>query len=344
MRLGLAYLAPLLLAALPLGCTKATVIGTPCMVDKDCNVKDQVCAPGFNGGASICTRKCTANTGATGCPIGYDCFPTDAAKGMTCNKSLYEVDAVSGKPLLIGVDCSSSNDVCTSTGSAAQSISCRRVSDNGDPPMPVDFDPNAYCTATCATDADCPLDFVCEADFDMQTKCLRRTLCTPCTVDGNCGMLFPICVPTADGSARYCSKTCGGNGDCGGVSNTALTCAASTSSDGSAVMACLHRAGRCVGEGNICDPCRFDTDCAKSGSSCLENIGTLERFCTKSCTSDATCAGGAVASACDNKHIGSASDPNGMSFGFCNGDVNHDYIAPGYPGPEGGLFSCWLPQ
>jgi hypothetical protein len=317
------------MAVTPLGCTKATVIGTACKADKDCNVKGQVCAPGFNGGPSICTRACTANTGAAGCPVGYDCFPTDTTKGLTCNKTLYEVDK-NGDPLLFGVDCSASNDVCLNLGTSNAAPSCRRVSDGMRPPMPVDFDPNAYCTGTCAGDYDCPLDFYCGADYDMVTKCLRRTLCTPCSIDGNCGGNFPICIPTKDGKAHYCSKNCAGNGDCGGTANTALTCASTTTANGVATMACQHRFGACVGEGNICDPCRTDDDCMKSKSSCVINVGTFEGFCSKRCTTDASCMSltGTVPAACDN------TDMN-FSLGICNGDLAH---------AQPGLLSCWLPQ
>lgn len=318
------------------GCTKPTVIGTACTMDKDCNVEGQVCVAGYNGGPSICTKKCTSNTGAMGCPIGFDCYPVDPAKGSTCTKSLYEVDATTGKPKLIGLDCSTSNDVCLLTGSTNPAQVCRRIPDeSSDPPVPVDFDPNAYCSGQCANDNECPLDFYCDTDYDMKMRCLRRTFCSPCTVDLNCPSEFPICVPTKDGKSRYCTKACGGTGDCGGVQNSAQTCGASKSAAGADVQVCLHRFGACVGEGNICDPCRKKEDCAKTSASCIFNSATKEGFCSKRCTNDNSCAGGTVPSGCDNTDIASQANPNGMSLGICNGDPSH--TSPG-------LFSCWLPE
>ncbi|MGZ3429068.1 MAG: hypothetical protein ACXVCV_20590, partial [Polyangia bacterium] len=44
-------------------CTRATAIGTPCLADKDCNVKGQRCVAGVNGGAKICTHACSGQTG-----------------------------------------------------------------------------------------------------------------------------------------------------------------------------------------------------------------------------------------------------------------------------------------
>jgi hypothetical protein len=318
------------MAVLSTSCTKATVIGTACTADSDCNVKGQVCAPGFNAGPKICTRICTGQTGATGCPAGYDCFPTDPAKGSTCNKALYELDA-NGNPLLIGVSCNLDNDVCLRLGSTNPGPHCRKIEDfSTSPPQPAAQDPSAYCTGVCTTDADCPLDFSCTTDYDKLKKCLRRTLCSECTVDANCSKDFPLCIPTKDGASRYCSKSCASTGDCGGVQNTAFACDAAVDLSGNTIAACVHRYGACVGDGNICDPCRSKADCAKSNSSCYNNGTTGESFCTKACNTDAECASGAgkIVSACDN-----TSDQE--SFGGCDGDPSHLYP---------GLRSCWLPQ
>src|SRR5439155_5305016 len=87
-------IAWLLALAMLAGCTRATAIGTPCVVDKDCNVKGQRCVSA--DGAKICTHACTAQAGASGCPIGYDCTPADAthASDLTCNKERYAFDPV----------------------------------------------------------------------------------------------------------------------------------------------------------------------------------------------------------------------------------------------------------
>ena len=96
--------------------------------------------------------------------------------------------------------------------------------------MPVPSDPNAYCTGSCATDGDCPLAFGCLEDYDGAKKCLRRINCDDCKVDANCP--DGQCIPTADGAARYCSKTCNSTNDCGGVQNTALGCQLTTNTAG----------------------------------------------------------------------------------------------------------------
>ena len=55
---------------------RATAIGTPCLADKDCNVKGQRCVAQPSG-TKICTHACAGQTGAQGCPIGYDCSAAD---------------------------------------------------------------------------------------------------------------------------------------------------------------------------------------------------------------------------------------------------------------------------
>ena len=84
-----------LIAIALVGCTRATVIGTPCITDKNCNVKGQRCVAGPNGGAQICTHACTGQTGADGCPIGYDCTAADPSSPtvLTCNKESFAFDA-----------------------------------------------------------------------------------------------------------------------------------------------------------------------------------------------------------------------------------------------------------
>lgn len=299
------------------GCKDPTIIGTLCKKDGDCNIAGQVCAPGFSGGPSICTRKCTSSTGANGCPIGYDCYPTDAAKGATCNKVRYEIDAA-GNPLVIGADCSLDDNRCTTLGSTNGSVGCRKIPDESqDPPVPVASDPNAFCTVVCESDGDCPLAFKCATDYQGNKLCLRRTFCDVCAVDENCPE--KVCVSTTDGKERYCTKTCASTNDCGGVQNTALYCSPTKNAAGGDTNACLHRFGACVGEGNICDPCRTKADCAKTSSFCVTNSGSLERFCTKSCADNTDCEGGTVPSICDNTDIPTSKNPYGESYEICLG-------------------------
>jgi hypothetical protein len=323
------------------GCTRATVIGTPCVVDKDCNVKGQRCVAGLNGGASICTHACTGQTGASGCPIGYDCTAANAANpgDLTCNKETFAFDATTGAPLLFGKDCSLQTGLsqaewdtaCAATGDPAANPTCRHARDpNVAGKVPLKNDPHAYCTGSCASDADCPVDMLCATDYDGAKKCLRRGFCDPCYMNDNCTGENDSCVPTSDGSSRYCSKSCGSQYDCGGVQGHFLSCSASTDSLGNGGTYCLHKFGACVGTGEICDPCRSDADCA-NGTTCVENISTGERMCTKRCTMNSECASNKP-TVCDFGPPPQTSlDP--IYTDLCTGDAQRIYL---------GVLSCFF--
>src|SRR4051812_46397319 len=336
-------LAALIVPLLALGgCTRATVIGTPCIADKDCNVKGQRCVAGLNGGASICTHACTGQTGESGCPIGYDCPPSHPANRgeLTGNKETFAFDAATGTPLLFGKDCALQqgttqadwDPACADSGDPAANPTCRHARDPSSRlRVPLKGDPHAYCTGSCASDADCPVDMLCGLDYDNKQKCLRRGFCDPCLINDNCVGENNVCVPTADGSARYCSKSCGGNYDCGGVQGHFLSCSDATDSLGNAGTYCLHKFGACVGTGEICDPCRSNDDCTKSNTRCLANIATGERMCTKSCTMDSECA--------SNKPTGCDYGPppsrplDPIYTNLCTGDAEHF---------NGGVFTCFF--
>jgi hypothetical protein len=311
------------------GCTKATVIGTPCLVDKDCNVKGQRCVAGPGGGAPICTHACTGQTGDSGCPIGYDCTAADPAQPttLTCNKEKFAFDPVSGAPLLFGKDCSlqagttqAEWDVaCAGSGDPAPNPTCRHAVDPDSrtmPPAALQNDPHAYCTGGCNDDNDCPVEMLCGVDYDGNKKCLRRGFCDPCVMNDNCVGEFTACVPTTDGTSRYCSKPCGGDYDCGGAQGHYLKCSATTDSTGAEGTFCLHKFGACVGTGEVCDPCRSQDDC-KNGTRCISNIATGERMCTKACTTDAECAASNKPTGCDN------SPAPAPATGVCTGDALH---------------------
>ncbi|MGZ3440534.1 MAG: hypothetical protein ACXVDD_13520 [Polyangia bacterium] len=314
-------------------CTRATAIGTPCLADKDCNVKGQRCVAGVNGGAKICTHACSGQTGEQGCPIGYDCTASDATAPtvLTCNKEPYAFDATSGAPLLFGKDCSLQGGTtqgewdaaCAATGDPAPSPTCHHAADpdsRATPKAPLRNDAHAYCTGGCNSDADCPVDMRCGADYDGNTKCLRRAFCDPCVMNDNCTGDNDACVPTSDGSSRYCTKSCASPYDCGGVQGHFLSCAATTDSLGTSAMFCLHKFGACVGTGQVCDPCRVEGDCA-NGTHCVGNLATGERMCTKSCVMDSECA--------SNKPTGCDYGPPPVNAGdpiytdLCTGDPNH---------------------
>jgi hypothetical protein len=295
----LAYLGVLGVVLVGFGCGSPTKIGTPCQKDGDCNVVGQRCVPSLNGGPKVCTKPCSSNTGATGCPVGFDCGVTDPAVGPTCNKVSYAVDA-SGAPVLFGKSCSLDTAVCNGTGDPNAAPSCRKGRDPlADPPAPLEVDPSAYCTGSCNSDDDCPSAFRCDTDWDMTKKCLLRSICDACVINENCPSDFPVCVKGSDGNG-FCSKSCNGDQDCPGAAAMLLwaSCQPAVDVTGAGLNACTPRAGACVKNGELCDPCRTTSDC-KDGYTCVTNDSNHERFCTKRCTNDNGC-GGPNGTKCDS--------------------------------------------
>jgi hypothetical protein len=323
------YIALLLILT---GCpaAKTTVIGTACKTTSNCNVAGQTCVNG------ICTHGCGAIFGDNGCPVGYDCYAVSGSTDLTCNQATYSVDTTTGVPLLFGKDCSmdmpGQPSACAGTGDANPSPQCR-VGQDPSSGMPLSVDPAAYCTGTCTVDTDCPYNFFCAKDFDGVTKCLKREACAPCVYDDQCfqpghAMEF-YCVPPDNpslpmrpGATHYCAKRCSNMNDCPGAAGGIVytQCLPATSSTGLTTGFCLHRYGACVGQGEICDPCRTNDDCAKTNTKCITNTNTGEQMCTKRCTTDPMCAGPNNAT-CET-----------MVYGLCTGDPMHQF---------GGQFTCW---
>ncbi len=311
-------------------CKSATKIGTECSSDADCNVKGQRCVGGFDGRA-ICTHPCASETGPTGCPVGYDCTVANADIGLTCNRVSYAVDATTGAPSLFGVSCATNESLCGSLGDPNPQPQCRKAEDSSAPaadPRPLEVDPQAYCTGTCQGDLDCPVHFYCGKDWDGNTKCLKRELCSDCLYNDNCPDEFPVCVPTKDGTGHYCTASCESDANCPGAGQGIawMRCTTSTDAEGHEGNYCLHKYGACNGTGEVCDPCHSTADCALSKTQCVQHSLTKERMCTKRCTSDAMC-GGPNKSGC-----GTIQDGNPLKL--CTGDP------PPHENP--GIWSCWF--
>jgi hypothetical protein len=274
------------------GCPKPTTkIGAACEADGDCNVPGQICVAGLKGGPKICTRPCTSNVGDQGCPYGYDCTVAEQARGLTCNATLYHWDLDGGVPLLFGKSCAADANACQNTGDPNAMPMCRVGADTSKrPPVALMLDPKAYCTGTCADDLDCPLDMYCGDDWDTVKKCLKRTVCSPCDRNEHCSGEFDVCLKGTDGKG-YCTKSCGGDEGCPGAGQFFrwMSCQDVTDIEGGAKKLCVHRYGTCVGDGEVCAPCRTRGDC-KMGLSCLVNSSSLEGFCTRQCSDDTQCA------------------------------------------------------
>jgi hypothetical protein len=307
-------------------------IGTKCSSNGDCGGgKDPKCVPGFNSGPKICTHVCFNNAD---CPFGYDCAATDTNVGKTCNQVTYAFDKKTGDPLLFAKPCPTDDSVCQGTGDKNAMPMCRKGNQPSEAkPVPLDSDPDAYCTGSCNTNDDCPLPMKCDADYDGVKKCLKRNVCDECQSDDNCGYTggvfrsdFNVCVPvTRDGkSGFYCSKQCVSDGDCPGAAKRSkwMTCQPATDADGNAGNVCLHWYGACTGDGNICDPCRTQDECG-AGLKCIDNpYGsysyplTGERMCNKRCSMDSDCKGPNM-DVCDNTDIPTQMNPYGTSILVC---------------------------
>lgn len=168
---------------------------------------------------------------------------------------------------------------------------------------------------------------VCVTDYDGVKKCLKRSRCTECVYNDQCPSSAPACVPTRDGTSKYCTSTCKSQNDCPGSAQAIafMQCVPGQDADGNVGSFCFHKYGACVGTGEICDPCRVKEDCAKSSSSCIENDQTGERMCSKRCTSEASCASTNV-TGCDNVDMSS-------SLNICTGDAAHN---------NPGVLTCWF--
>lgn len=279
---------------------------------------DSLCNPGNYCVNNACQLACTSHLD---CPAGWQCFGGNKKDSDGSDVSLCEpAKAPIGEgeylwPCPKGDECKQD-----------PSWMC-----NG-----LVGDPDAYCTKfDCATDADCAggmwcgimRDFhtVCgqeatypsigdpdpgacidPADFTKDGKtyrlgpatlirnvCLKRGYCAECESDLDCS-LTPgnLCVKTAANSKGYCSKGCAP--DKGGCPwEGASTCAEAVPSKGAT---CNPTYGACVGNKDVCTPCRNDMDCWDPSSPgrkmCLRAMNSLEPYCVDldtACASDTDC-------------------------------------------------------
>jgi len=131
---------------------------------------------------------------------------------------------------------------------------------------------HAYCTADCANDAECPATHYCREYDAPKRRCVRRLFCTRCYHDGNCGA-GKVCVE--QGGERFCSRPCS-------IGTTECPRFAECKEVGGKPV-CVHKAGRCDGDGKLCQPCH-NTECPAPGF-CLVNTFTAEQFCGQDCRS-----------------------------------------------------------
>jgi len=127
-----------------------------------------------------------------------------------------------------------------------------------------DAQKNTYCTPQCGSDADCPIDATCVAQYPVCADATGKAAGSACESDDDCP-------PTSDAyqhcDSGKCTPECGQGAPCG----EGQTC--------QALSVCVPRAGVCVGDGGFCSPCRSDADC--TDGYCFSGAPySTERFCS----------------------------------------------------------------
>lgn len=139
-------------------------------------------------------------------------------------------------------------------------------------------DLDAFCSATCAGDGDCPAGLQCDRvrgeNDQIENRCVPRGFCAACETDADClGLPEGVCARDASGQ-KICTKRCepgvascpwGNAAECG-VFDPEL-----------GVPTCSHRFGSCRGTGKSCEPCVRPEDCG--GGACSGSGFTEERWC-----------------------------------------------------------------
>ena len=173
-------------------------------------------------------------------------------------------------------------------------------------------DLDAYCTADCAGDADCPTGFFCESTGvtpcedvcnvigdpndpacvpaseigdgqryrctpvgPVRDQCVKRRFCAECETDEDCRSTPGLICARDLSGAKICTTPCDlTTGSC--PWGNAAVCRVTDDERG--IATCSHRFGSCRGEGNPCEPCARDQDCRETGF-CYGSSFTGERYC-----------------------------------------------------------------
>ncbi|MBX3192252.1 MAG: hypothetical protein KF819_35005 [Labilithrix sp.] len=146
----------------------------------------------------------------------------------------------------------------------------------------------SYCTRfNCASDRNCAAGFTCQAVNvapnvttaqrtirEVHNVCVKRDYCASCTSDVDCPPLngLPQRCTTDDDGKGFCAPTCQKSENC--------PFDAKCVDVGIGENTCYPRAGRCVGDGSLCSPCRSDADCGDDGA-CVQGQYTTEKSCAK---------------------------------------------------------------
>ncbi|MCO4762053.1 MAG: redoxin domain-containing protein [Myxococcales bacterium] len=223
-------------------------VAKACKADGDCD--SNVCHAG------ACSKTCTASAD---CGKGQLCSQ-DAKQRLLCTPPKFSS--------AIGADCGAN-------GKCADGLKCVGRA----------YSAQAFCTAACAADTDCPGTFRCIDVPGAGNICVERAFCGECQHDSQCPA-GGACVKMTTGS--FCTSPCAKQGD-----TRCPRFAKCTDLGGTAGFQCVHAANTCIGTGKQCDPCNplEGGQCGKG--KCLQYNHTKEAFCalpcTKSCASGFNC-------------------------------------------------------
>lgn len=316
----------------------------------------QDCVPAVEDETNAALTVCASNGKSKGlgvaCPFNTECAPFAAcANGDECDLAqcggqpdtcVKDEAACKNDPKCTIGKCSGDGTACTVNPCPAAECSPLVCHTSGM------GDANAYCTLSgCAADADCAGGYYCgfwrdphaicpeaaaptlcgkttddcidpaklgpsllEGSVCLQRKtCLKRTQCAPCTTDLDCSL----------GDSQKCV-------DVGGETRCLRACLVNKDCDrDSACLSgfCQPKFGKCIGDGNFCEPCLSDEDCGSKGTNkvCYEYNG--QHACVdltgNKCASDADCP---------------KSPGNNLNGTCANGGVC-------LPPQSGSEFQCW---
>ncbi len=209
--------------------------------------------------------KCAADTDCTSgvCVAGY--CGTSCATLSDCSAG--QICALDAKSRLVCTTPAFSKHIgvlCGHNGICKDNLECLGRA----------YSAQAYCTTACKADVDCPSAFEC---VDVPTKgkmCIERAFCGACQHDAQCPT-GGTCMKMKTGS--FCTSPCSQGG-------TECPRFATCQDVGGGNFQCVHTAGTCVGEGNLCDPCNTIKTGQCKGGQCLQYNHTKESFCSESCT------------------------------------------------------------
>lgn len=332
------------------------------------------------GEETKCRKTCTGNNDGS-CPFGYTCAGAQASycqkvenadpnvcgaafKGnvFTCpgNPPLGCRDAGDGKWCCPESVCLKQNGDIKKSDKGQFGARCNAAKGRTNPECddaqgfycfglsPSDGD--AYCTRyDCESDLDCGPSHYCgnanvgpNADSvkrtvrQVQKVCLRRDYCAPCTSDFDCvptiGGVKTHCVPD-DNLQGFCAPEC--------VENKNCAYDAKCVDGGLGLKTCYPRAGKCVGDGSICQPCRSDADCGDDGA-CVQGQYTTERSCAKK--SKIQCKDGATQGT--DFDCPKPTQPKAAirCLGSVFDQVPVNYCHGLYPFGESADVGCWTPE